>query len=243
MNVVAVVQARMGSTRLPGKVLKNMGGESVLARVVKRLRRSSLISEVVIATSASPGDAAVVREADRVGVRCFRGSERDVLDRFYQAARMFHAELVVRITSDCPLIDAEITDKAIRAFINDRPDYASNALERTYPRGLDTEVISADALARAWREAKEPYEREHVTPFLYEHPELFSIVSVGNDVDYSSFRWTLDTLEDLEFIRAVYGRFDNRDDFSWRDVLALLEREPALRELNSQVRQKALREA
>jgi spore coat polysaccharide biosynthesis protein SpsF len=243
VNVVAVVQARVGSTRLPGKVLKNLGGESVLARVVKRLRRSSLISEVVIATSASPGDVAVVREADRIGARCFRGSEFDVLDRFYQAARIFHADVVVRITSDCPLIDAGVTDKVIHAFMNDRPDYASNALQRTYPRGLDSEVMSADALARAWRQAKEPYEREHVTPFLYEHRELFRIVSVRNDVDYSTCRWTLDTPEDLEFIRAVYARFDNRDDFSWCNVLAVLEREPGLSDLNAQVRQKALREA
>jgi spore coat polysaccharide biosynthesis protein SpsF len=243
VNVVAVVQARMGSTRLPGKVLKSLGGESVLARVVRRLRRSTLISEVVIATSASPGDVAVVREADRIGARCFRGSECDVLDRFYQASRMFHADVVVRITSDCPLIDAEVTDKVIRAFIKDQPDYASNALERTYPRGLDTEVMSADALARAWRQAKELHEREHVTPYLYEHPELFKIVSVRIDADYSACRWTLDTPEDLEFIRAVYAHFNKCDDFSWRDVLALLEREPELSELNAQVRQKALREA
>ncbi|HZU45616.1 MAG TPA: glycosyltransferase family protein [Terriglobales bacterium] len=243
MNIAAVVQARMGSSRLPGKVLKDLGGESVLARVVQRLRRSTLISEVVLATSVAPGDEAVAREAERLGVCCFRGSESDVLDRFYQAARAFHADVIVRITADCPLIDPEVADHTVRAFVKERPDYASNGLERTYPRGLDTEVMSAGALARAWRKAKEPYEREHVTPFFYEHLEVFRIVSVTNDIDYSSHRWTLDTAEDLEFIRAVYTRFDNRDDFSWRDVLGLLEREPDLSELNSQVRQKALREA
>ena len=243
MRIVAVVQARMGSSRLPGKVLKGLGGQSVLARVVQRLHRSSLISEVVVATSVSSGDEAVVREAERLNVGCFRGSEADVLDRFYRAARAFHADTVVRITSDCPLIDPEITDQTIRAFLNEQPDYASNGLERTYPRGLDTEAMTAEALARAWRKANEPYQREHVTPFLYEHPELFRILSVTNDMDCSAHRWTLDTPEDLEFIRAVYDRFGNGGDFSWRDVLQLVEREPALSELNSHVQQKALKEA
>lgn len=238
-----MVQARMGSSRLPGKVLKDLAGESVLARVVQRLRRSSLISEVVVATSVSPGDEAVMREAERLKVRCFRGSEADVLDRFYHAARAFHADAVVRITSDCPLIDPAVTDQTVRAFLNEQPDYASNGLERTYPRGLDTEAMTADALAHAWRKASEPYQREHVTPFLYEHPELFRVLSVTNDVDYSAHRWTLDTAEDLEFIRAVYHRFGERGDFSWRDVLRLVEAEPALSELNSHVQQKALKEA
>src|SRR5579884_1672439 len=233
----------MGSSRLPGKVLKDLGGESVLARVVQRLRRSSFISEVVIATSVSPRDEAVMREAERLNVRCFAGSESDVLDRFYQAVRAFHADVVVRITSDCPLIDPEITDETVRAFLNEQPDYASNGLERTYPRGLDTEAMTADALAHAWRKASEPYQREHVTPYLYQHPELFRILSVTNDVDYSAHRWTLDTPEDLEFIRAVYHRFDDCGDFSWRDVLQLVEREPALSQLNSHVQQKALKEA
>jgi spore coat polysaccharide biosynthesis protein SpsF len=243
VNIVAVVQARMGSTRLPGKVLKELGGESVLARVVERLRRSRSISEVVIATSLSPDDEAVVREAERLRVAIFRGSESDVLDRYFQAARAFHVEAVVRITSDCPLIDAEVTDNTVRAFLNEQPDYASNALERTYPRGLDTEVMSVDALTRAWRTAKQPYEREHVTPFMYEHPELFKVLSVTNDADFSSHRWTLDTAEDLEFVRAVYERFGNRSNFTWRDVLDLVEREPALSQLNCSVQQKVLREA
>jgi spore coat polysaccharide biosynthesis protein SpsF len=243
VNIVAVVQARMGSTRLPGKVLKELGGESVLARVVERLRRSRSISEVVIATSLSPDDEAVVREAERLRVAIFRGSESDVLDRYFQAARAFHVEAVVRITSDCPLIDAEVTENTVRAFLNEQPDYASNALERTYPRGLDTEVMSVDALTRAWRTAKQPYEREHVTPFMYEHPELFKVLSVTNDADFSSHRWTLDTAEDLEFVRAVYERFGNRSNFTWRDVLDLVEREPALSQLNCSVQQKVLREA
>jgi spore coat polysaccharide biosynthesis protein SpsF len=242
MKITAIVQARMGSTRLPGKVLKDLGGETTLGRVVRRLRRSELIEEVVIATTFSPDDQAVVLEARRLGVPAFMGDELDVLDRFYQASRAFQPELVVRITSDCPLIDPQITDSTIRAFLDASPDYASNAFERTYPRGLDTEVMTPEALGRAWRQAKLPYQREHVTPFIYEHPELFRILPVTNQEDYSSHRWTLDTPEDLEFLRTVYERFDNRDDFSWRDVLDLLAREPALVYMNAHIEQKVLHE-
>ena len=242
MKITAIVQARMGSTRLPGKVLQDLGGETTLGRVVRRLRRSEMIEEVVIATTFSPDDQAIVLEARRLGIPAFIGDELDVLDRYYQAARAFPTDAVVRITSDCPLIDPHVTDLTIRAFLAERPDYASNALERTFPRGLDTEVMTASALGRAWRQAKQPYEREHVTPFIYEHPEIFKVLPVTNQVDYSSHRWTLDTPEDLEFIRTVYSRFNNRDDFSWRDLLDLLAREPALVYLNGHVEQKILHE-
>ena len=242
MKITAIVQARMGSTRLPGKVLQDLGGETTLGRVVRRLRRSEMIEEVVIATTFSPDDQAIVLEARRLGIPAFIGDELDVLDRYYQAARAFPTDAVVRITSDCPLIDPHVTDLTIRAFLAERPDYASNALERTFPRGLDTEVMTASALGRAWRQAKQPYEREHVTPFIYEHPEIFKVLPVTNQDDYSSHRWTLDTPEDLEFIRTVYSRFNNRDDFSWRDLLDLLAREPALVYLNGHVEQKILHE-
>ncbi len=232
----------MGSTRLPGKVLMDLGGESVLARVVRRLRRADLIDEIVVATPTSTADNAIVSECGRFSVAVFRGQENDVLDRYYHAARWMNADAIVRITSDCPLIDTEITDNTIRAFINCKPDYASNALQRTYPRGLDTEVISCDALKRAWQEARFSYQRAHVTPYIYENPNRFRIVPVRGDSDYSDLRWTLDTPEDLSFIRAIYQRMDNDDSFSWRDVLALLESEPQLTELNREVRQKALQE-
>jgi spore coat polysaccharide biosynthesis protein SpsF len=242
MKVAAIIQARMSSTRLPGKVLMDLGGETVLARVVRRLRRATLVEEIVVATTDSEADHAIVRECERLSVRVFRGEENDVLDRYYHAAQWIDAKAIVRITSDCPLIDPEITDNTIRSFLEQRPDYASNALQRTYPRGLDTEVMTWDALARAWREARLSYQRAHVTPYIYENPELFDILPVEGGADYSSCRWTLDRAEDLAFIRAVYDRLDNDDSFSWRDVLALLEREPELVELNRDVMQKALQE-
>jgi spore coat polysaccharide biosynthesis protein SpsF len=238
VKVVAIIQARMGSTRLPGKVLKDLCGETVLARVVNRTRRATLLNEVVVATSVQPADDAIVRECGRLSVACFRGDEADVLDRYYRAAEKFSAGAIVRITSDCPLIDPEVSDKTIRAFLERHPDYASNVLERKYPRGLDTEVMTFAALESARREARDPYQREHVTPFLYQHPERFRLVSVTGDRDYSHYRWTLDTLEDLEFLRAVYARRAEASDPAWQDVLRILEGEPDLAAINQHVKQK-----
>lgn len=243
MKTVAIIQARMGSTRLPGKVLKDLGGQTVLARVVARLRRAGLIDELLIATTDSPADDAIVDECRSCSVAFYRGDENDVLDRYYQTAQFAKADVVIRITSDCPLIDPEITDETIASFMKAQPDYASNAFVRTYPRGLDTEAMSIETLSRAWREARNPHQREHVTPYIYEHPDKFRILSVTGDADYSRQRWTLDTPEDLEFIRAVYSRFPNDATFSWRDVLDLLEREPELMEINAAILQKALHQS
>lgn len=230
----------MGSSRLPGKVLIDLGGETVLARVVHRLRRSILMHQIVVATSVSEKDDAVVSDCDRISVQCFRGSEHDVLDRFYRCAETCAATVVVRITADCPVIDAKLVDATIQAFLDDPCDYASNALAPTYPRGLDVEAFTMAALSRAWRDARKPYEREHVTPFLYEHPELFRLVSVTAATDYSRYRWTLDTVEDLELLRAVYARLGNRNDFGWGEVLRLMQLEPQLAQLNAHVVQKAV---
>lgn len=232
----------MGSTRLPGKVLKDLEGESVLARVVSRLRRARLIDELLIATTDQPADDVIVEECKRCYVPVFRGDEKDVLDRYFRAAQFYRAGIVVRITSDCPLIDPEITDKTIGAFLDARPDYASNALVRTYPRGLDTEVVTLEALERAWRAAREPYQRAHVTPYIYQNEAAFTILPVAGDADYSHHRWTLDTPEDLAFIRAVYARVQDRETFGWRETLDILEREPELLEMNRLVQQKAMHE-
>lgn len=246
VTVVAIIQARMGSTRLPGKVLLDLGGHSMLARVVRRVRRSRCVDRTVVAATESAADEPLVSECDRLGVELVRGSELDVLDRFYRAACRFGAGAVVRITSDCPLIDPGVIDRVVRAYLDWRPDYASNVYRRTYPRGLDTEVVSRDALGRAWREASEPYQRVHVTPYLYQHPEYFRLLSVtaGPEAagDAGHMRWTVDTAEDLALIREVYRRFGNEDTFAWTDLLDLFARDPSLAELNRAVRQKALHE-
>lgn len=232
----------MGSTRLPGKVLKDIAGESMLARVVRRLSGASLINELLIATTDRPADDAIVEECRRCSVQVFRGDENDVLERYFRGAQLTKAEVVVRITSDCPLLDPGVTDKTIAAFLEQTPDYASNCVFRTYPRGLDTEVMTMRALERVWQAADQPYQRTHVTPYITEHPGEFKILSVTGEADFSQHRWTVDTPEDLEFVRAIYVRLKGRDDFRWPDVLALLDREPALTELNRSVAQKAVHE-
>jgi spore coat polysaccharide biosynthesis protein SpsF len=241
VKVVGIVQARMGSSRLCGKVLEDLAGRSMLSRVVSRLRNSQLIDSLLVATTTLAKDDAIVEECQQTGVSSYRGDEHDVLDRYFRAAVFSEADVVVRITSDCPLIDSEVTDTVIRAFLRQQPDYASNTLVRTYPRGLDTEVISREALTRAWREARQPYEREHVTPYIIEHPDQFELLSVPGVEDHSAHRWTVDTPEDLAFVRAVYSRFPSEEVFSWQEALKLLEREPGLVELNRAVMQKAVR--
>lgn len=241
-GTLAIIQARMGSTRLPGKVLADLGGASALSRLVSRTRRSTFVNGIVVATSANPADEAIVAECASLDVPCFRGSEEDVLDRYYHAARYYAAESVVRITADCPLLDPELLDELISAFLNTSYDYASNALPPRYPRGLGAEIFTAEALSRAWQNATQAYQRVHVTPYFYQNTHLFRLLCVVGKTDYSHHRWTLDTVEDLALIRSIFSRFPNRDDFSWREVLELVKREPHLSEINSHVLQKELQE-
>jgi len=242
MRVVAIIQARLGSSRLPGKVLQDLGGSTMLARVVRRTQRAGSLDGVVVATTVEQTDGAVVAECGKLEVPVYRGDEQDVLDRYYQAAQACSAEVIVRITSDCPLIEPEIIDKVVLAFLEARPDYGSNTLERTYPRGLDTEVMTISALECAWQNATERYQRVHVTPYLYENPDQFRLLSVKNAQDYSGYRWTVDTPDDLAFVREVYQRLGDGDAIHWMDVVALLAREPQLAELNRAIGQKALHE-
>jgi len=240
-KLAAIIQARMGSTRLPGKVLAEVGGHPMLWYVIERTRAAKTLDDVIVATTTEPADDIIVAFCRQHGVSCFRGSETDVLDRYYHAACQHDVRIVVRITSDCPLIDPGIVDKTVRAFLAEQADYASNSLVRTYPRGLDTEVMTAGALETAWREAQQPYQRSHVTPYIYENPEWFRILSVTGEEDYSAYRWTVDTPEDLELVRAIYARFESKE-FLFSDVLRLMEREPELAEINRSIAQKALHE-
>jgi len=240
-NVVAIIQARTGSTRLPGKVLEDLAGEPMLARVVDRTRRAKTLDATVVATTIQPVDDAIVRLCKERGWPFFRGSEEDVLDRYYHAASAFRANVVVRITSDCPLIEPEIVDRVVNEFLSHYPEveYVSNSLQRTFPLGLDVEVMSFGALKKAWQEDNNPAWREHVTPYIWHHPQKFKIRNVANDMDYSHMRWTVDTIEDLTFVRKIYNYFQN-DTFSWREVLHLLEMHPEWLEINRHVQQKAV---
>jgi spore coat polysaccharide biosynthesis protein SpsF (cytidylyltransferase family) len=232
MKTVAVIQARMGSTRLPNKVLADLGGKPMLAQVVDRVRHARTIDEVVVATSTAPQDDAIEAFCERGGIACFRGSEEDVLDRYYQAAKAFDADVVVRITADCPLHDPRVIDAVVERFDSGRHDYVSNTIDRSYPDGLDVEVFSIGTLARAWREAKWTSEREHVTPYIWKQPALFRIEQVVQPTNLADLRWTVDEPRDLALVREVYRRLGNRD-FTMHDVAALLSDDAALRTMNA----------
>jgi spore coat polysaccharide biosynthesis protein SpsF len=243
MTVGAIVQARMGSTRLPGKALLDIEGMSMVARVVDRVRRARTIERVIVATSTKPQDDPLAAHARERSIDLFRGDEDDVLDRYYEAARHFALDVVVRITSDCPLLDPGVADEVVRPLLDpaSRVEYSSNGFRRTFPRGLDVEVVPFAVLERVWREATSVYERAHVFPYIYQQPDRFSIASITDPVDRSHMRWTVDTEEDLSFVRAVYRALGARE-FTWRDVLAVLDAQPALLEINAGVRQKAAHE-
>lgn len=241
MKTVAIIQARMGSTRLPGKVLRQLCGQSVLAHVVARVKSAQCLGGVMVATTTSSADDAVVAECHRLNIPFFRGSEENVLARYFGAAKLAGAETIVRVTSDCPLFDGTLLDEMLAAFDDAHVDYLSNTLKRTFPRGLDAEIFTFAALERANREAVKPPEREHVTPFLYQHPELFRLRSFEDETDLSAHRWTLDTPEDWQLIEALYQALYRPDRiFSTQDVLKLLKERPELAMLNAHVEQKTI---
>ncbi len=241
-RTVAILQARLSSSRLPGKVLLEVAGAPLLDRVVLRVLRSKTLDQTVVATTRNAQDDPIVSACAHLGVLCIRGDEADVLDRYREAAIATGGEVLVRITADCPLIDPEVIDQVVEAFHSHTADYVSNTQTRTWPRGLDVEVFSRAALDRAWQEAKAPWQRVHVTPYFYQHPERFRLHAIVNSTDHSHLRWTVDTTEDMELIRTIYHHFSSRDDFGWREVLTLMEQVPALAQLNQHVRQKSLEE-
>jgi spore coat polysaccharide biosynthesis protein SpsF len=238
MKTAAIIQARMGSTRLPGKVLMDICGKTVLERVVRRVRHAQTVEEVVVATTTSAQDDAIADACARLDVSCFRGPEYDVLDRYLRAAEEFEADVIVRITSDCPLIDPQLIDQVVARLFELRADFACNVLPRTYPRGLDVEVFTREALRKAWELSTQPHQREHVTPLFYERRDLFNFAAVLGEPDYSRHRWTLDTREDFRLITAIYEYFEGREEFGWRQAVTLMERLPELAAINAHVRQK-----
>lgn len=238
MKTVAIIQARIGATRLPGKVLKKLCGRTVLDHVILRVRRARRVDGVIVATTTELRDDPVIAECEHLNVPSFRGSEQDVLGRYFGAAQASGAEAVVRVTADCPLFDGTVLDEMLAVFSGSAADYLSNVQRRTFPRGLDAEIFTFAALSRAHQEATHPHEREHVTPYIYQHPERFRLSSFEGPEDLSAHRWTLDTPDDWRFIQSVYGTLC--DNFSTADVLKLLRDQPELARINSHVRQKAL---
>jgi len=235
-KIVAIIQARMGSTRLPGKALKEISGKPLLWHVINRVKKAKLIDQIVLATTDKKEDLKLIEIASETGIGNYAGSEEDVLDRYFQAATKYKADIIVRITSDCPLIDPIIIDKVINHFLSDNFDYVSNTIKCTYPDGLDVEVFSYNSLKKAWNDAKLPSEREHVTPYIIKHKEIFKIGNFENDEDLSHLRWTVDEERDLEFVREIYKRlYKEGEVFYMENVLELLKKNPELIEINSKI--------
>ncbi len=273
-KIVAIIQGRMSSSRLPGKVLLEIAGKPMIQHVIERTRRARTLDLVTVATTTDPSDDPVAVFAASLEVPCTRGSLHDVLDRYYQAAKMHEADVIVRITADCPAIDPEVIDqtvKLITAHSSPQParqsrgglitDFSCNRLPppftRSFPIGLDVEACSLAALERAWKESTETFHREHVMPFLYEgtrlaqrtpdlaegiSPRGFRIAQLHHTPDYGSLRWTVDTPEDLTLIREIFARLGQKTNFTWYDVLEIVQKNPELAEINAGVRHKTMTE-
>lgn len=282
-RVIAIIQGRMSSSRLPGKILADIAGQPMLQRVFMRTSRAATVTDTIFATTTDLSDDPVAEYCEFSGIPFTRGSLYDVLDRYYQAASQAKADVIVRITADCPVIDPALIDDCVNAIWgrfegmpdplenSNRPaisdelffaaDFVCNRLpppwHRTYPIGLDVEVCTFDALKKAWKEAKEPQHREHAMPYFYEGVELnrinrrleygisprgYRVALLHNATDFGEYRWTVDTAEDLEFVRQIYGRFDGRDDFTWNEVLELVHAEPQLMQINAGVKHKTLKD-
>lgn len=239
-RVVIIVQARMGSTRLPEKSLKEIAGKPLLGYVLQRLKRVKSANEIVVATTIQPKDDILAQFCQSLNIPVWRGSEEDVLSRYGEAAQAFHADVIVRISGDCPLIDPEIVEQAISLFQTGHYDYVSNVIQRTYPRGMDVEVFSRKALNQALVEAKAQPEREHVTPYFYRHPELFKLGNLEQTSDQSDYRLTVDTKEDLELITRIIKKFPDSQPFVLKDIIAVLTKHPEWLKLNSHIQQKAV---
>jgi spore coat polysaccharide biosynthesis protein SpsF len=245
LRVVAVIQARMGSSRLPGKSLRPLVGVPMIGRVVERARRIPGVDEVRMAIPDLAEDDDLAEYLSTLVVGLTRGSETDVLDRFARAAREAHADVVMRLTGDCPLLSPGVSGRVLAEYLERRSscDYASNTLERSFPRGLDTEVFSRSMLSLADREATAASDREHVTPFLWRQPERFRLHAVVDAADRSSHRWTVDTEEDFELVRRLYTELEPRaGEFEYDEVLDCLDRHPEWSEINREVRQKSISE-
>ncbi len=232
MKIVAIIQARMGSTRFPNKVIQPICGRPMIGLLIERLRKSRYIGEIILATSEDPRNDTLQSYVESLGIKVFRGDENDVLSRYYFAAKAAGANLVIRITGDCPIIDSQVVDSVIEDVLDKKADYGSNVSPPTFPDGLDVEAFSFKALEAAYWEAHSPREREHVTPYVRENPQ-FRRTAILHNPNYSNERWTVDEHEDYEVVRGIFEYFHPRIDFSWQEVVALRKLKPEIFEPNT----------
>lgn len=240
-KVICIIQARLGSTRLPNKIIKKIGHRTVIELVINRVKLIKNIDEIIIATTTNKNDDLLVKYLEELNIKYFRGAEQDVLERYYLAARKYNADTIVRVTSDCPFLDYKISEEIINFYLsNNEYDYVSNTIDRTYPRGLDTEVFSFSALETAYVEAKEKFQREHVTPYIWGNNRRFNIYSYKSSVDNSDLRITLDTEEDLKLIRIINDKLSHDEYFLLNDILKLVKKYPMIKEINKDIEQKKI---
>lgn len=236
MSIVVIIQARMGSTRLPGKVMEDISGKPMIWHVIDRIKKSEKIDFIVLATTNKDEDKIIVKLAQKTGVKIFMGDEKDVLNRYYSAAKKYSADIVVRVSGDCPLIDPQIIDKMVSYYLENknRFDYIGMGENNPCPHGLDNEVFSFESLEKAWIEAELPSEREHVTPYIWKNKEKFSIGScLTSKKDYSNLRWVVDEKSDLKFVREIYRYlYQEGSFFTTKDILKLLESKHELLKIN-----------
>lgn len=247
MGVLCIIQARLGSTRLPGKVLKKLSGKSVLEHVIYRVSKSNLIDQIIVATTTNKEDDKIVDECFKIGVNYYRGDENNVLSRYYETAFDKGYETIIRITSDCPLIDPKIIDNMIRYFNNENEkyqlDYLSNSLKETFPRGFDVEIFTFNSLKEAYENATLEYEKEHVTPYIYLNQDKFTIKNYYNSNKYQNYRLTLDTYEDYLVIKNIYDNIYKEDSmFFYEDIISYLNQYPEIANINQHIKQKKLGE-
>ncbi len=234
MKAGVIIQARVGSNRLPGKVLLKLADKTVLEHVILRAKKAEAVTEVIVATTEKKGDDAVADTAKSCGAKVYRGSEQDVLDRYFQAAKIFGFKDIIRITADCPVIDPKLIDKVVEKYFQTRADYCSNTLVPTFPDGEDIEIFSFAALSKAWQEARLPSEREHVTPYLKKNKSLFKAVSFEAEPGYAGKRWTLDEDDDYRFLKNIFEELYSKDPFfGIQKILDYLKRHPEVEAINS----------
>lgn len=240
LKIAAIIQARMNSTRLPGKVLRKVLGIPLLQFQIEKVRRSSRINEVIIATTTNEMDDPIIELCKELDVSYFRGSENDVLSRYYECALNNEVDVIVRLTSDCPLIDHNIIDQVINTYLKNQDyDYVSNTLQRTFPRGYDTGVLCFKTLKEIYELAKKDSEREHVTLYLHHNPQKYNLMNVKSNIDYSSYRLTVDTREDFELISQVLTKlYPKNPHFTFDDVINIMIENPGLKKINEHIEQK-----
>ncbi len=234
VNVLAVIQARMGSTRLPGKVLKTIAGKTMIERIFDRLKACNEVDTIALATSTNKENDALAEHATHIGLATYRGNENDLISRHGEALRKFKGDALIRITADCPLVDPLIVDEMVKLF-RKSPDFdlVTNIFPRSFPKGLDIEIISSEAFAKLDKDVTDPYYRELLTYYIMEHPQTFRIMNFPYEKDLSLLRWTVDYQEDLEFVEKIYDTLlKEKPIFTMQDVLTLLEEHPELSKIN-----------